>query len=154
MHSNLGGFMVPYGKEKRQCDRRRLDVEELPNTNLHRGKWWSSPRESLRVESRKKYKNECLNYATSENKVFFLMFVSLWVSNFCNEFVVFSYLLKEDIIEDPRYVNVNIILQRLKNVHVSTHGLKKLGGLPNFVGLGIVHHHRHQGFGKSEESIS
>ena len=38
-------------------------------------------------------------------------------------------LLEEDIVEDPRDVNVDIVLHRLEHVHVGLHRVEQLAGL-------------------------
>ncbi len=58
-------------------------------------------------------------------------------------------LLQEDVVEDPRDINVDIVLHGLENVHVGLHGVEELAGLGNLAGLLAVHDHAGQGAGES-----
>ena len=75
------------------------------------------------------------------------------VSNPCSPLIYLLGLLQEDVVEDPRDINVDIVLHGLENVHVGLHGVEELAGLGNLAGLLAVHDHAGKGAGESRLQV-
>ena len=57
-------------------------------------------------------------------------------------------LLEQHVVEDPRDVDLHVVLDALQHVHVRAHRSQQLGGLGDLRRLGVEHHHAGQRAGE------